>query len=116
MKIYAITKGDYSDYHICRLTTDYEKAKRYKEAYSDKWNEACIETYEDNENDEQMLYWQYSLGTDTLTLSETIDTEKIWTHQNGSIYRVDVRDSDKMHAFKKVFDMLAKYKAEQAGL
>lgn len=83
MKIYAITKGDYSDYHICRLTTDYEKAKRYKEAYSDKWNEACIETYEDNENDEQMLYWQYSLGTDTL---------------------------------KKVFDMLAKYKAEQAGL
>lgn len=67
MKIYAITKGNYSDYHICRLTTDYEKAKRYKEAYSDKWGEAWIETYEDNE-------------------------------------------------FKKVVDMLAKHKAEQAGL
>ena len=49
MKIYAIIKGNYSDYHICRLTTDYKKAKRYKEAYSDKWGEAWIETYEDNE-------------------------------------------------------------------
>jgi hypothetical protein len=116
MKIYAITKGDYSEYHICRLTTDYEKAKRYKEAYSDRCGEAWIETYEDNENDEQMLYWQYNLDTDTLTLSETIDAEKIWVRRDGSIYRVDVRASDKVHAFKKVFDMLAKYKAEQAGL
>lgn len=116
MKIYAITKGDYSEYHICRLTTDYEKAKRYKEAYSDRCGEAWIETYEDNENDEQMLYWQYNLDTDTLTLSETIDAEKIWVRRDGSIYRVDVRASDKVHAFEKVFDMLAKYKAEQAGL
>lgn len=116
MKIYAITKGDYSEYHICRLTTDYEKAKRYKEAYSDRCGEAWIETYEDNENDEQMLYWQYNLDTDTLTLSETIDAEKIWVRRDGSIYRVDVRASDKVHAFKKVFDMLAKCKAEQAGL
>lgn len=27
MKIYIITKGEYSDYHICKATTDYEKAK-----------------------------------------------------------------------------------------
>ncbi len=37
MKIYIITKGSYSDYHICNVTTDYDKAKRYKEAYSDNW-------------------------------------------------------------------------------
>ena len=50
MKIYIITKGCYSDYHICNVTADYEKAKRYKEAYSDNWGEACIEVYEDGEN------------------------------------------------------------------
>lgn len=42
MKIYIITKGDYSDYHICNVTTDYEKAKRYKKAYSENWGKLVL--------------------------------------------------------------------------
>lgn len=35
MEIYVITKGTYSDYHICALTLDKEKAECLKKIYSD---------------------------------------------------------------------------------
>lgn len=56
MKIYIITKGEYSDYHICKATTDYEKAKRYKEAYSTNWGDARIEIYEDEKKNSIIGY------------------------------------------------------------
>lgn len=46
MKIYVITKGAYSDYHICAVATDKKKAEILRKAFSDDWNEAQIETYE----------------------------------------------------------------------
>jgi len=51
MKVYVITKGEYSDYGICAVTLDKENAKKLKEYFSDKtgnaWDEeAMIEEYE----------------------------------------------------------------------
>ena len=43
MKIYVVTKGCYSDYHIITATTD----EKFSEDYS--WGKAKVEVYEDAE-------------------------------------------------------------------
>lgn len=49
MKVYVITKGDYSEYHICAVETDNEKAQILKEKFSTEWSPASIEEF-DTEN------------------------------------------------------------------
>ena len=116
MKIYIITKGDYSDYHICNVTTDYQKAKRYKEAYSDKWSEAWIEVYEDGEKEKERYCWIYNPVSHTAEISDYNENERVLKTIGDKIYRVVVYADTKKHAIKKAQDMIAKYKAEQAGL
>ena len=51
-KIYVVTKGIYSDYHIITATTDYELAKKIKEKFTDgdrDWDEARIEEFSNSE-------------------------------------------------------------------
>ena len=47
MKLYAVTKGDYSNYHIITLTQDRETAKKIAKRFSDEYNVAKVEEYED---------------------------------------------------------------------
>lgn len=48
MKLYAVTKGDYSDYHIITLTADKEAAKRIAKMCSNgEYDKAEVEEYED---------------------------------------------------------------------
>ena len=47
MKRYAVTKGDYSDYHIITLTADKEAAKKIAKMFSDGYDVAKVEEYED---------------------------------------------------------------------
>lgn len=49
MKIYVVTKGVYSDYHIITATTDEATAKKIAERFSGEWEEAEVEIYEDAE-------------------------------------------------------------------
>lgn len=116
MKIYIITKGDYSDYHICNVTTDYQKAKRYKEAYSDKWGEARIEVYEDGEKEKECYCWNYNPVSHTAEISNYNEKERVVKDRKGKIYSVVVYADIEKHAVKKAQDMIAKHKAEQAGL
>ncbi|MBR0417913.1 MAG: hypothetical protein IJI66_01945 [Erysipelotrichaceae bacterium] len=45
MKAYIITNGEYSDYHICGVTLDKEKAEMMKRFYSEfKYRENMRET------------------------------------------------------------------------
>ena len=48
MKLYAVTKGDYSDYHIITLTADKEAAKKIAKRFSGTYD-AMVEEYEDGE-------------------------------------------------------------------
>lgn len=50
MKIYVITKGDYSDYHICAVATDRQKAELLKIFHSTDYDNAEIEEYETDDN------------------------------------------------------------------
>lgn len=46
MKVYVITKGEYSDYHICAVATNQAKARMLAEFYSDKYDAAEVEEYD----------------------------------------------------------------------
>lgn len=50
MKVYVITNGDYSDYHICGVALDIEKAKILKRAFTSNWDEARIEEYDTDDH------------------------------------------------------------------
>ena len=52
MKIYIITRGSYSDYHICGVAVDLKEAERLQNASTDKWDIARIETYDTEDNGE----------------------------------------------------------------
>lgn len=52
MKIYAVTKGEYSDYHIIALTADKEAAQKIAKMFSYgecDYDQAQVEEYEDGE-------------------------------------------------------------------
>lgn len=46
MKIYVVTKGSYSDYHIVGVYTDKEDAQFAVERCADKWDTPQIEEYD----------------------------------------------------------------------
>lgn len=48
MKLYAVTKGDYSDYHIIALTASKDAAKKIAKRFNGA-DDAKVEEYEDGE-------------------------------------------------------------------
>jgi len=55
-KVYVITKGYYSDYHICAVTAEKKRAEELKKMYTDDYDAAKIEEYKLNECVERFLY------------------------------------------------------------
>lgn len=64
MKIYVVTKGSYSDYHIVAATLDKEKAEAIAKRFSDKWDDCDVEEYEDCEVDTRP-YWNVTFEGST---------------------------------------------------
>lgn len=56
MKIYVVTKGTYSDYHIITATLDEERAKKIAELCSDCYEECDVEVYEDGQETIKPIY------------------------------------------------------------
>ena len=79
MKIYVITKGSYSAYHICAVATDYEKACILQKKFSAKYEPAEIEEFDTEDfNDifaEKNLY-------------------NVWFGSNGNMVQVFEEDMD----------------------
>jgi hypothetical protein len=71
--------------------------------------------YEDGENGKDNYCWAYNPVSNTATISEYNEKE-IMKNIEGKICSVYVYAPDEKHAIKKAQDMIAKYKAEQAGL
>ena len=46
MKIYIVTKGVYSDCHICGVAVDLKEMERLQNINTDEWDMARIETYD----------------------------------------------------------------------
>lgn len=116
MKIYAITKGCYSDYHICALTVNKKKAKRLKKLYSDKWEDTSVETFEDGEGSELNLLWFCNENGHNPRIQENTEKERVAVDRFGRIWGVYLYAKDEVHAEKKAHDMLAEYKAKKSGI
>lgn len=58
----------------------------------------------------------YNPVINTAKISNYNEKESVKKDRGGAIYNVVVYAPDEKHAIKKAQDMIAKYKAEQAGL
>lgn len=50
MKVYVITKGYYSDFHICAVTLDEQEANRLEKIYTDSRDDARVEEYDTDDH------------------------------------------------------------------
>ncbi len=117
--VYVITKGDYSDYHICAVTMDNDRAERMKKLYSDRYDEAHIEKYVLDETEAMAMY---NVEFSEWILPEVTRAEYDFEEVTPVIYGfsdhvlVRVRAKDEDHALKIAQDEYAKWKAEKAGI
>lgn len=127
MKLYAVTKGCYSDYHIITLTSNKSHAERIAKLYSDKWEEATVEEYEEgNVNDPRIPYevYFYTNGSVAAYAREYNDfhrAEQKKVYHNTARYRtythtVCVLAQSDEQAMKIAIDRLAQWKAEREGI
>lgn len=128
MIVYVITRGEYSDYSIVAVTLEKEKAEELKKLYSDKWNEAMIETYDtDDYYVENGGFYSVKIGKrsaiEVRKINSVIpmdDRDKVslmydW-RTNRENYFVYVKAKDEEQAKKIGADLVAKYKAEEQGI
>lgn len=138
MKVYIITKGEYSDYQIYAVTDDPEKAKLLQEMISDEYDDANIEEYDTDDIqvnsylDKNNIEYCVSLDTKTgliecntrwnfrdpygISNSEVWMTREYQEPSGRLIYKTVVYAENEEKATKIATDRFAKYKAEKAGL
>ena len=139
MKVYAVTSGDYSDYHIVAITDDKEKAEALAELINkqDEYYDgsACVEEYDTKAVDiavahpNRKYFKVVSSAIDKwiircfeLSLDDYLqykDHSCYFTQKSDHFYDYwnfycFARSQDQ--AIKKATDWLAKKKAEEAGL
>lgn len=109
MKIYAITKGNYLDYHICALTTSESKAEQLQNIYSDENSYAAIEVYEDYENQDLCIFWYCDANGLNPKIYTYHEKERVRDTYDGEVLGVYVYAKDKECAINKAQEMLKKY-------
>lgn len=124
-KVYIITRGGYSDYHICAVTLDKKRAKKLVKLYSDRFDKANIEEYTLNEAIERAVYGvvfdadgvcrrvkvdEYDIGYK----DGYVDTDYDLDEGPLTIYWVEA--ADEAHAMKIAQDRYAHDKAKKEGI
>lgn len=133
MKVYVITKGEYSEYGIYAVTLDKEQAELLKAEYSDKWDEAFIEEYDtDNSwievSDDYKPIWNvefrcrdnkivrcYKISHDNIRHGEIFEVHW-YNNKRCDELKVFVEAKDEEHAEKIATDRYMKWLAEQNNL
>ena len=85
MKVYVVTAGSYSDYHIAKVFTDKDKAEEYREWLYDSND---VEEYETEDNLEVKKYYRIYIttrvNTDSKQLGPNISVTKGDSIFNGN--------------------------------
>lgn len=127
MKVYVITQGSYSDYHICAVATDPEKAEKLAKLYSDSYDSAEVEEYDTEEHQDwfcgrvpyEVTFWK-DFSKPHLSLLGPSATftpgAKILPHFYPVEMRVFLYAPDAETALKIAQDKRAEYLAQQAGI
>lgn len=126
MKIYVVTEGSYSDYHIVGVSDDMETAWKIAE-----YRGAEVETYDTNDFTDDRLLWVYIWRTWYDDYGEKQEREslecrmpdevyeevnKVTRTCDKTIYKVVVKANDRDHALKTARDMVAQYRAKEAEI
>ena len=132
MKVYVITAGDYSDYHIVAVTEDKEKADNYVKEHNERLAEdAYVEEYDTDDFDFAIANrdakyfkvegdWYYSKNCLEIVCTESNYVDYIANKYCPYytvihwIYYCAAEDQD--HAIKKAADWAAQKKAEIEGV
>ena len=122
MKIYVVTQGEYSAYHIVGVTLDRQKAERWVELYNDSAgkydDDAQVEEYESDSFGANGLYlWQVDseFGEINCRVFYGCGPEWNYTMSDGD-FRVTVMAKDRDHAIKAAYDKVAMLRAEREGI
>ena len=124
-KVYVITSGCYSDYHICAVTLDPQKAKVLKEFYSRKeYDEPDIEEY-----DADYCYDRITSGCNPYLVRFTKGgaaddvfencvccEDRVYQSGNGRFVFVKLWAKDKLSAVKIAAERRARFLAEKEGI
>ena len=124
MKVYVITEGSYSDYHIVGVTLDRDKAERAAKLVEGVCSYPEIEEWETDEVD---LIKDGSAYDVILFSNRTVEVRKCsWVNLGGinkvtkawygNAYRVTVIAENDLIARKIGFDLIAMEKAREEGL
>lgn len=130
MKIYVVMKGAYSDRHVVTATTDPEKAKKIAEKFSDDWDDAWIDEFEDGDFMLRQLWYVSFLGDGTVETVRREDSEYYYedAYKGRSIHWNKTRTSkvyevwmyifadNEEHAVKIATEKRAEFLAQQNGL
>lgn len=133
MKIYVITKGEYSDYHICAVTENKEKAEILCEKFACDYETAQIEEYdtEFNEliiNNKKAYHCYYKEDGDIEITEASFDiiveyntrvhrfSKDSWMYKQGNLLEVYLFANNSKDAIKKASDKFSKYRAEHMDL
>lgn len=126
MKVYVITKGEYSDYHICGVALDEERAKILAKKFSSRWDDAEVEEYDTEKWEEAASKNLYSIRFDEKGHVEHLEPacldyyggedQVIPVLYGPGVLKVEVLAEDSQAAIKIAAEKRAKYLAEQAGL
>lgn len=129
MKVYVVTEGDYSDYHIVGVTTDRETAEAYCKISKGDWYEPKVEEYDTKAFADIRTVKPYRVimekdGTTTTEEEDGLSYETAVEHQVFHIkrwdrgweyYEVVVLAEDEQHARKIAADYIAEKKWEEQG-
>lgn len=137
-KVYVVTSGKYSDYHIIGVTMDEEKANRIADLLSTNYyDEANVEPYDTDEfekqwKDETVIFHcqldnrrRYAnhrvnafipYGQDEKMLDYPLGVVHHFRDEINDFYRIYVRAKDIEHAIKIAEDKIAEFRAQEEGI
>ena len=118
MKVYVITKGVYSDYHIVGVCLDEKKAKEIAKVISDKYNNAYVEEFDSDQFITKTPRWIVGYYTHKWTAEydeydlRSVHTENTIIDSHNFVIYADTPEQ----AIKIAQDMRAEYLAKKKGV
>lgn len=123
MRIYVVTKGEYSDYHIVAVATNLETAVKLAKRFTDRSDEARVEEYEEA-SPVELPMWHVGFDADGhVTRCDAADWSNSYAYTNlnkcvsffDRVY-VHVEAGSEEKAIKIAAEKRAEYLAQKEGL
>lgn len=137
-KLYAVTRGSYSSYEIIALCSTREAAENIQKIYSNAYDAPNIEEYEDGASKDYEVWWEYNelqygepiykelangdlefgkLEIEEYPPDDSRIKEYVGRYKKHPEYlKAEFKAKDRTHAEKKLYDMIAEFKAKEAGI